>query len=135
MNRNGVYEILPQIGVADIKFGMSAGDVENLWGAPSRKSKIFLAISQRFVMEHWLRTTKMTATWQRLVSSLYSNIVVKGLTIFRKHHDQASMNFQKLDADVYEGDGFIVSNTLGIGLFGFRCDDFKAIMLTVLKRG
>jgi hypothetical protein len=136
MDHNGVYEVFPQIGVAGVKFGMSASVVENLWGAPSRKSKNFLGDVTE-VRDGALVTYDKDDDGVAEIGfpSSYSNIVVKGVTIFQRPHDQTIASLQKLDADAYEGDGFIVFNALGISLSGFRGDDFKALTLTVFKCG
>ncbi|HDR9083779.1 hypothetical protein ACT2E5_14855 [Burkholderia vietnamiensis] len=135
MDRNYAYEIFPQSGVYDIKFGMSASDVENLWGAPTRTSKNYLG-DKTEVRDGAVVTYSQTDGGVAEIGfpSSYSNVVIQGVKIFQQP-DQTIRELRALDQDAYEGDGFIVFNTLGVSLSGFRGGDPKALTVTAFKHG
>ncbi|MET3214173.1 UNVERIFIED_ORG: hypothetical protein ABIC48_001917 [Burkholderia territorii] len=135
MDRNKAYEIFPQSGVSDIKFGMSASDVENLWGAPTRTSKNYLG-DKTEVRDGAVVTYSQTDGGVAEIGfpSSYSNVVIQGVKIFQQP-DQTIRELKVLDQDAYEGDGFIVFNTLCVSLSGFRGGDPKALTVTAFKRG
>ncbi|WGS51143.1 hypothetical protein LFL96_06470 [Paraburkholderia sp. D15] len=135
MDRKKVYEIFPQTGVAEIRFGMSPDEVERFWGAPSRKLKNFLG-NRSEVRDAELMTYAADETVAEIgFPSSYANVTVQGVQIFQQAHSRTISELHALDSDAYEGDGFIVFRTLGVSLSGFRGDDFKALTVTAFRIG
>ena len=136
MDRNRVYEIVPLSGVSEVKFGMSANDVESVWGPPARKSKNFLG-NRTEVRDAALITYDKVGNDVAEVGfpSSYSHVVILNVEIFQQPHARTIEQLKNLDPDAYEGDGFIVFKTLGISLSGFRGDDFSALTVTAFKDG
>lgn len=136
MDRNSVYEIFPQNGVSDIKFGMSPDDVENFWGAPARTSKNYLG-DKTEVRDAAVVTYSQSDGCVAEIGfpSSYPNVTIKGVKVFQQPHDQTIRDLRALDQDVYAGDGFIVFNALCVSLSGFRESDHKTLTVTAFKRG
>jgi hypothetical protein len=136
VDRNKMYEIFPQVGVDSVKFGMSADDVESLWGAPARRSKNFLG-NKTEVRDASLVTYDRADDGVAEVGfpSSYGQLTLKGVQVFQQPHAKTIGQLRQLDSDAFEGDGFIVFKNLGVSLSGFRSDDFDALTATAFKLG
>jgi hypothetical protein len=134
MDRNKTYEIFPARGVAEIKFGMPAVDVEQLWGAPDGKSKNFLGDATE-VRDACLITYDNGDKGVAEIGfpSSYSSVQINEIKIFQRPHNRTIEDLKNLDSEAYEGQGFIVFKNLGISLSGFRGDDFEALTVTIFK--
>lgn len=136
MDRTKTYEIFPLNGVADIKFGMPAADVESLWGPPGRTSKNALGDGIEVRDASVITYDSANGCVAEIgFPSTYPNLTVKGVHLFQQPHAKTIEQLRQLDADVYEGEGFIVFKNLGISLSGFRTDDFDALTVTAFKAG
>jgi hypothetical protein len=136
MDRNRNYDVFPQSGVAEIKFGMSASEVESLWGPPTRSSKNILGDSTE-VRDASLITYDSADGGVAEIGfpSTYPNVIVKGVRVFQQPHAKTIEQLKQLDADAYVGQGFIVFKNLAISLSGFGADDFEALTVTAFKAG
>lgn len=136
MDRNRTYEVFPLGGVAEIKFGMSSAEVESLWGSPVHRSKNMLGDSTE-VRDASLITYDSADGGVAEIGfpSTYPNVIVKGVQIFQQPHARTIEQLRQLDAEAYEGEGFIVFKNLAISLSGFGGDDFDALTVTAFKAG
>jgi hypothetical protein len=136
MDRNRNYAVFPQIGVAEIEFGMLASEVQSLWGPPTRRSKNMLGDDTE-VRDASLITydhadggvAEIAFPWT------YPNVTVKGIRVFQQPHAKTIEQLKQLDAQAYVGQGFIVFRNLAISLSGFGADDFEALTVTAFKAG
>ena len=136
MDRNKTYEIFPLTGVAEIKFGLSPSDVESLWAPPDRKSKNMLGDSTEMRDASVITYDGVDGRVAEIgFPSTYPNVIVNGVQIFQQPHANTVEQLKQLDAQAYEGEGFIVFRNLGISLSGFRGDDFEALTVTAFKAG
>lgn len=136
MDRTKSYEVFPLSGVAEIKFGMSASEVESLWGSPGHRSTNMLG-ERTEVRDASLITYDGADGGVAEIGfpSSYQNLIVKGVQIFQQHHARTVEQLKQLDPEVYAGQGFIVFKNLAISLSGFARDDLDALTVTAFKAG
>jgi len=136
MDRNRTYEVFPLSGVAEIKFGMTAAEVESLWGPPAHRAKNMLGDSTE-VRDASLITYDSADGGVAEIGfpSTYPNVTVKGVQIFQQPHARTIEQLKQLDAEAYVDEGFIVFKDLAISLSGFGGDDFDELTVTAFKAG
>ncbi|WP_124800778.1 hypothetical protein [Paraburkholderia phosphatilytica] len=135
MDREKAYEVIPHHGVAEIRFGMSSGEVESRWGASTRKFNNFLG-DRTEVRDAIIVACAENGTVAEIgFPSSYANVMMRGVRIFQHDYNRTIVELRAFDHDAYEGDGFIVFKTLGVSLSGFRGDDFKALTVTAFESG
>lgn len=136
MDFTKAYEIFPLSGVGGVKFGMSAGEVQSLWGPPARKAKNMLGESIE-VRDASLITYDSADSGVAEIGfpSTYPNLIVKGVQVFQQPPAKTIEELKRLDAQAYAGQGFIVFKSFAISLSGFDGDDFEALTVTAFKAG
>jgi hypothetical protein len=127
------FEIVSYIGAKPLLFGMTEGQVEQLFGRP-RNLTVNLLGEKNAQYEYF--SIRYSPTDNKLVEISFSKtakLMFNGLDIFGD--PKAFQTLLSEDANPYECVGFIILLDLGIALTGFHDDDESQLAVTVFTRG
>ncbi|NQE49757.1 hypothetical protein RB25_19660 [Herbaspirillum rubrisubalbicans] len=130
-----IKEILPYVGVDQVRFGMSPTEVAEVWGEPHSRSMNFL---KQYVEYRGNVSTTYSSEHQLIeigLSKRCTEARIKDIQIFLPPKSSRLTELLNLDKEAYEDVGIIVFNKLGISVTGFDHVDDDDVAISVFSRG